>query len=121
MAEIILDNFTYWLKNRLQRVLPGMSAHQRMAPPSRFVDKKRYIPNEKTRQGGVLILVYPHEDRWYFPLILRPENTGVHSGQVALPGGKMDEEDNDIIDTALRETEEEIGVAVARSQVLGRA
>jgi len=42
-----------------------------------------------------------------------------HSGQVAFPGGRHDKTDSSLIHTALRETEEEIGVAAAHIEVLG--
>lgn len=113
-------NLVTALQEKLGQQLPGLEAHMHMAPAQRFSDKARYEPNAKTRKGGVLILLYPETESLYLPLILRPEDTGVHSGQVALPGGKQDPEDQDIIDTALRETWEEIGVKVNRSQVIGQ-
>ncbi|MEO1653115.1 MAG: CoA pyrophosphatase [Bacteroidota bacterium] len=115
-GEEVLD----FIQNRLQSDLPGSEAHFKMAPMARVTNKSRFAPNEKTRNGGVLILLYPEGNKLYFPLILRPEDTGVHSGQVALPGGKRDEEDQDIIHTALREAWEEVGVDVQRAQVLGQ-
>jgi 8-oxo-dGTP pyrophosphatase MutT (NUDIX family) len=108
------------LKERLQAPLPGLQAQDEMAPPQRFEEISRYQPNAQTRRSAVLILLYPQEQKLFFPLILRPENSGVHSGQIALPGGRKDEEDIDLIHTALREAEEEIGVIVPRHHVLGQ-
>ncbi len=121
MIDTLHHELYHQLKERLHDELPGLEAHYKMAPPQRLRDKKRYEPDEQTRIGGVLILIYPDEEgRLHFPMILRPEHTGVHSGQVALPGGKKDPEDEDVIDTALRETWEEIGVKVSRDQVIGQ-
>ena len=121
MQEDFIDqNLVTTLKEKLGGQLPGMEAHIHMAPAQRFNDKARYEPNANTRKGGVLILLYPDTNNLYLPLILRPIDSSVHSGQVALPGGKKDQEDQDIIDTALRETWEEIGVKVDRSQVIGQ-
>ncbi|TAF65316.1 MAG: CoA pyrophosphatase [Cytophagales bacterium] len=102
--------------------LPGVEAHKKMAPPGRFSENPTlYKPNKDTRVGSVLILLYPDENNIVkFPLILRPEYDGVHSGQVALPGGKKDEEDVDLVAVALRETWEEIGVEVTRNEVIGQ-
>lgn len=123
MSHNVYNELQTQLKNRLSLALPGLSAQARMAPPERFPKNHQqlYKPNSLTRIGCVLILLYPENNqKIHFPLIVRPEYEGVHSGQVALPGGKQDEEDTDFIATALRETCEEIGVEVDRTQVLGR-
>lgn len=96
-----------------------MEAHAQMAPLQRVAERFKFAPNEQTRVGGVLLLIYQDENQVFFPMIVRPEYEGVHSGQVALPGGKKDDEDKDVIETALRETWEEIGVEVSREYVLG--
>lgn len=109
------------IRERLNlKPLPGQEAHFKMAPPMRMDDRLRYVPNEQTKISSVLILLYLHEGKLYFPLIVRPENSGVHSGQVALPGGKKDEEDEDLMATALREAWEEIGVNIHRTDVIGQ-
>ena len=81
-----------------------------MAQPG---DNTRFSQEERpgAQKSGVLVLLYPHEGEIYLPLIIRPEDSGPHSGQVAFPGGRMEKEDVGIIDTAVRETWEEIGVA----------
>ena len=122
MSQDVYQELQIQLKKRLSLALPGVAAQAHMAPPQRFPKNHQqvYKPNANTRIGCVLILLYPGEDqRVHFPLIVRPEYEGVHSGQVALPGGKK-EEGEDFIATALRETSEEIGVEVDRSLVLGR-
>lgn len=79
------------------------------------------IPEEPApRIASVLIALFHHDSEWYIPFILRNTYEGVHSGQVAFPGGRYDVTDEDTIATALRETQEEIGVSVNRSQVVGR-
>lgn len=110
------------LKERLQTELPGASSHIKMAPPGRFPTTNIPKPNDSTRIGAVLLLLYPMEGGGsiLFPLIVRPEYEGVHSGQVAFPGGKQDESDEDLIETALREAYEEIGVKITREHVIGQ-
>jgi 8-oxo-dGTP pyrophosphatase MutT (NUDIX family) len=71
------------------------------------------------KPGSVLILLYPDHDKILFPLTERPEYGGTHSGQVSLPGGKA-EPGEDCVTTALREGEEEIGIAGAEVEILGR-
>jgi 8-oxo-dGTP pyrophosphatase MutT (NUDIX family) len=52
-------------------------------------------------------------------LVRRPDEMRVHGGQVALPGGKHEPEDADLLSTALREAEEEIGLSPGEVDVLG--
>jgi 8-oxo-dGTP pyrophosphatase MutT (NUDIX family) len=53
------------------------------------------------------------------PFILRPTYDGAHSGQVSLPGGKFEPDDRDLLDTARRETQEEIGVEGNKIKLIG--
>lgn len=91
-----------------------------MASPNRALRLKELEVPANARRAGVLILVYEQQGRPTIPLIRRTEDGGVHSGQVALPGGTYEEQDGDIVRTALRETTEEIGVAEEAVEVLGR-
>ncbi len=66
-----------------------------------------------------MLLFYQDEDKIKLPLILRPVYVGVHSGQIGLPGGRMEEGDKDFFETALREANEEIGINPADVTVIG--
>ncbi len=72
--------------------------------------------------AGVLILFYPVEQNWHVVFIERnSSNTkDKHRGQISFPGGKIEKEDSTIIDTALREAEEEVGVDASKVRVLGQ-
>lgn len=106
-----------YLQQRLQQELPGKLAHQEAAP-YRKVDYDSL--NLKTvRKSGVLILLYEKEMEPHIVLIERPIYKGTHSGQIALPGGKVEESDKDIVHTALREANEEVGVTMADVEVVG--
>ncbi|MGB3779869.1 MAG: CoA pyrophosphatase [Tunicatimonas sp.] len=96
---------------------PGWDAQQLMA--TEVHRNARLQPRSDARRAAVLMLLYPHNGQIYLPLIVRPVYPGVHSGQIALPGGKVEPEDASLVATALRETEEEIGVRVPEAQVLG--
>ncbi|MGD1892978.1 MAG: NUDIX hydrolase [Cyclobacteriaceae bacterium] len=107
------------LEKRLQYPLPGWNAQRQMATETHR--RARLKVPSTARQAGVLLLLYPGEQsHLYFPLIKRPTYNGAHSGQIAFPGGKIEPQDQSIVDTALRETQEEIGVEVGHSQVLGQ-
>ena len=68
--------------------------------------------------AAVLIPVYRSQDgELHIVMILRNPG-GVHGGQIAFPGGKHDPEDETMLDTALREVREELGLIVERNEVL---
>ncbi|PHS66704.1 MAG: coenzyme A pyrophosphatase [Flavobacterium sp.] len=92
--------------------LPGESVQFKMAPMERLAELKRIAYKKNTaRKAGVLVLFYPSEkNETHLALILRKTYKGVHSAQIGFPGGKYEDEDATLKVTALRETEEEIGV-----------
>jgi 8-oxo-dGTP pyrophosphatase MutT (NUDIX family) len=108
------------LRRRLQGVLPGYDAHERMMPVTRKTIYRDVVIPDDAKKSAVLILLYPTADGLHFPLIERTEYPGVHSKQIGLPGGSWEEEDADYIATALRETEEEIGVNRHQIEVIGQ-
>ncbi len=113
----MLPDFIIQLQQRLQQPLPGRAAHMLMAPASR--KQAMDIPPD-VRSSGVLLLLYPKGDVLYTILMQRVEDGKTHSGQMSLPGGKTEPEDADIIDTALREAWEEVGVVRDEVTVLGK-
>ena len=119
MTPDYFESFVDQLKNRLGHPLPGKEAQIKMAPQP--IDERRFRedPERPAKLGGVMVLLYPDENGIHIPLMKRPVYDGAHSGQVSFPGGKLEEQDNDLIETALRETFEEIGVAKEQVEVIG--
>jgi len=115
----MLQQLVNLLKIELEKPLPGLAAQLKMAPDIRK-DKIKYLNTDSAaKKGGVLILLYQdREGHISFPLIQRNVYDGVHSGQISLPGGKM-EKGEGIYQTALRETHEEIGVDPNKIEVIG--
>ena len=114
-----LSNLVDDLRYRLLQDLPGARAHEplRATPVGTLLPKFEHkVP---PRPGSVLILLYPDSNRIVFPLIKRPDYLGAHSGQISLPGGKA-EPGETVIETALREAQEEIGVDMRKVEVIGR-
>ena len=72
-----------------------------------------------TRQAAVLIPVFEWKRGYHFLLTRRTEEVETHKGQISFPGG-MQEEGEDLVRTALRETYEEVGIAEDRVEILGR-
>ena len=72
------------------------------------------------REAGVLMPLLRKQGRWHLLYIRRPESEqDDHSGQVAFAGGKREQDDADLQQTALREAQEEIGVDPLDVEVLG--
>jgi len=76
--------------------------------------------NKNYRLSSVLMLLFPDESGIMNTVFIeRPVNNSVHSGQLAFPGGKVEESDLNPQYTALRETEEEIGIAADQVKIIG--
>ena len=67
----------------------------------------------------MLILLFHQDSKLKIVFIRRSEYVGIHSGQIAFPGGRYEESDEDLQTTALREVEEEIGVKAGAVEILG--
>ncbi|MEW2923005.1 CoA pyrophosphatase [Muricauda sp. ANG21] len=100
--------------------LPGEESHYKMSPTERIQWLKQNN-NKKInpKRAGVMALFYPDAFReTRLLLILRKTYEGVHSNQIGFPGGKVEKQDADLMDTALRETYEEVGVHPDSVQVI---
>jgi 8-oxo-dGTP pyrophosphatase MutT (NUDIX family) len=117
MIDTSFQVFSQRLGQRLQQPLPGEEAHRKMASSART--RLGIKPNERTRRSAVLLCFYPYQHSIYLPLILRPQYDGVHAGQMAFPGGRMERFDENLTRTALREAQEEVGIRVSDVRVLG--
>ena len=106
------------IRAALQKPLPGLAAQLKLAPEYRS-ESLRAAPPTDARAAGVLILLYPFNGMWHFPLMKRVEDGLVHSGQISLPGGSQ-EAGESLRETALREACEEIGAACAEVEVIGQ-
>lgn len=93
------------------QILPAETAHLIMMPPERKdIMKNLDIELVNPREAAVMMLFYPKDGEAHLVLIVRNSYPGVHSSQIAFPGGKVELYDASLSDTALRETEEEIGI-----------
>lgn len=92
--------------------MPGEASHHKMAPIERLEElTKESLKKNKAKRAAVMALFYPNRDgETHLALILRKTYKGVHSAQVGFPGGKQEPSDISAEHTALRETQEEIGV-----------
>lgn len=91
--------------------LPAKEAHFKMVPFERLESlKNQNLDSINPRNAAVMMLLYPKNGRTHLVLIVRNSYEGFHSAQIALPGGKYETKDQTYVNTALRETQEELGV-----------
>ncbi|MBM3177894.1 MAG: CoA pyrophosphatase [Bacteroidetes bacterium] len=106
------------LQVRLSAPLPGKVAHDLARAVPDAIARKRFSHDTPPKAGGVLILLQGSKESLSFPLILRTDYGGTHSGQVSLPGGKVEPSEEPPA-AAIRETMEEIGIPSDRIKMLG--
>lgn len=111
------------LKNKiiigLQGNLPGEIAHAEMAPINRPLSSLAIKKAENIRESAVSVILSVIKDELKAILIERPIYDGVHSGQIAFPGGKKDLTDPHLEYTARRESFEEVGIPVNKGELIG--
>ena len=78
------------------------------------------ITDPSLMPAAVMLLLYPKDGEYCVLLNKRSEVVEHHKGEISFPGGARDPEDQDFLDTALRETEEEMGISRADVTVLGQ-
>lgn len=113
------DNFLQFTPKILNVGLPATIAHAKMTPSNRMDLLKKLNPNNvNPKKAAVMMLFYPKNNQTHLVLILRNSYKGVHSSQIAFPGGKPELIDFDLKETALRETHEEIGILPNKIEVI---
>jgi len=104
-----MNDWPAQLAARLAEPLPGRRAFRRFEPELSY-GRQAGPPAPDARRAAVVILFYPQAGQWRFPLILRPDHMPTHAGQFGLPGGML-EYGESTGDAALRELDEELGLA----------
>jgi 8-oxo-dGTP pyrophosphatase MutT (NUDIX family) len=102
--------------------LPGMQVQLRMTSNRRLREMMEFRQLDQAIKSSVLILLYPGRENTQptFVVMLRPTYKGIHSGQISLPGGRFELSDENLMQTALRETSEEIGMDPAEVTIIGK-
>jgi len=78
----------------------------------------KIVDDGKYRLASVLVVIYGKD-----PIIVmteKPKHMKFHAAEISFPGGKLDVSDSNLLETALRETSEEIGLTITRDQVIGQ-
>lgn len=102
--------FILELKAQLNRPLPGVDAQFEMAHVDREKINYDALMTHHYKSSAVLLLIIKRDDGFFIPLTQRHTYVGAHSGQISLPGGKKEDGDANLEQTALRECHEEIGL-----------
>jgi len=76
------------------------------------------IEDYATKHSAVMIVIYGSES--YMIMTEKPKTLSLHAGEISFPGGKMSQYDSDLLDTAIRETREEISLYLSRQDVIGQ-
>jgi len=99
-----------YLKSETTKKLPGIAAHQTMLPEGRTMPEDYLQKISSYKQSAVFALLFQENDAINLLLTQRHQYEGKHSGQISFPGGKKEDDDENLLDTAYRETYEEVGI-----------
>lgn len=106
------------LEVRLRGIKPGLASQLKMVPDHRRHEKTYQEAGASCHNAGVLVLLYPRHGLLHVVLTRRTSSVAHHQAQISFPGGQQDSHES-ILETALREAEEELNVAPSLVHVLG--
>ena len=108
------------IKSELQNKLPGRVAQYKMAPSDRAI-RDQALNLKEIKKSAVLVLLFYKNNELHLLLTQRANYNGAHGGQISFPGGKFEAgKDTNLLDTAIRETEEEIFLKKDSFKILGK-
>jgi 8-oxo-dGTP pyrophosphatase MutT (NUDIX family) len=120
MKEITSINFKERLSICFNYQLPGLDAHLMIAHEQRIKDLMDSQNQKNARKSSVLLLFFEKNELPHLVFIKRTIYNGVHSGQIAFPGGKWETNDTSLYNTALREASEETGILPEKVNYIGK-
>lgn len=107
------------IKQLLDSDLPGEDAHLAMSPIGRQKSSQALKEVSNYRESAVALVLFETNETLKSVLIQRPIYKGSHSGQVCLPGGKKEDFETSLDQTAVRECVEETGLITEKLDMLG--
>ncbi|MGA2824011.1 MAG: CoA pyrophosphatase [Bacteroidales bacterium] len=110
------------LTHELTLPLPGIQVQLQMMSNRRVREMMEFRQSDQAIKSSVLVLLFPGKENGQpaFVVTLRPTYEGIHSGQISLPGGRFELTDENLMQTALREANEEIGMDPEEVTIIGR-
>lgn len=113
------EDFTKNITQLKKIQLGGVEAQFKLAPEMRLAYDDKKITANNPKIAAVLALFYPNNNNNTSLLLTkRASYSGPHSNQISFPGGKIEKSDNNLSQTALRETFEEVGVSQEKVEIL---
>ena len=113
------EDFTKNITQLKKIQLGGVEAQFKLAPEMRLAYDDKKITANNPKIAAVLALFYPNNNNNTSLLLTkRASYNGPHSNQISFPGGKIEKSDNNLSQTALRETFEEVGVSQEKVEIL---
>ncbi len=100
---------SYYYYNMEQRIREVLALRQ-----------KRHIVDPDLVSAAVLLPIYRKDGQYHILLIRRTETVKKHKGEISFPGGVYEERDGSLLETALRESAEEIGLKAGDVEILGK-
>ncbi len=105
------DKFLPLIKELKDAPLGGLEAQFKLAPKMRLRYDDQKIKANNPKRAAVLALFYPnYKNETTLLLTQRATYRGTHSAQISFPGGKIEHQDSELAQTALREAKEEVGI-----------
>ncbi len=133
LFRLIFSNFSYFALTSLPLTPPWTRStlQQRLAVPIQQSDpitgdgthlerlEAHRLQGRSVRAAAVLVLLIEERDGLHVVLTQRTDHLSDHAGQISFPGGRKDDGDVDLIATALREAQEEIGANASEIEIIG--
>lgn len=114
-----ISELSRYLKKHLKDKKPGLKSQLKLSPqppPSTLtIDEV----GDHCLKAGVLVLFYPKNGRTHLVFIQRTATVSHHQNQISFPGGQKDENEN-IVEAALREAQEELGIRPDDLRIIGQ-
>ncbi len=107
-----------FLEEHIPDKIPGEKVHAEMAP-LRQLSSEALKQASHVKESAVAIHLFEKNNNLHVILTQRNTYDGAHSGQVSFPGGKRDQVDKTLLETARRESFEEIGLDVSKGKLIG--
>jgi 8-oxo-dGTP pyrophosphatase MutT (NUDIX family) len=107
------------IKKAVNSSKPGLKSQLIMVTKPRPGHKTYAEMKNKCRKAGVLVLFFPRKNKLYLVLTRRTDKVQYHPNQISFPGGQCEPTENPL-EAGLRETQEELGIAPKKINILGK-